>query len=424
MRKWIWMLMGAAVLFGGLAGKVLAADPVIELLQEKGVITASEAQTLYDEKAKSEPVLLSSAGSKLTMKGRIFAGYYVSDEDKTLAGQYGSGSNVSYKHGSFEVPDGKLQFTWNPLERFSVVTRLSFGGADSTKFDYFYGQYNGIIPGDRKSRVRLGKIKVDFGEEIITDNAVDNNVGLISNSASIVGGYDEGIELYGNFIPDVFGYTLSLTNGKDSTGIDDNTNKAIAAKIFVQPIPQLYFSGSYYTADRSVTGAPLAGAIDFKIAGMSGAPSGVGADGWNRSVWEVDVKSRFFQEDKKTEIARLAAAYGQFADELKNAPGTTDREGTYYFLEGMYNFTPKFFVGARYSVVSLDDKYADTMNGIKLVNEYQRTSVGIGYRLNKLVTLKAEYDWNNTTRMTGTITGIKDKSLSDNLLVVGLAAAF
>jgi len=415
MRKRMWVLVETAVLFGGLAGKVLAADPVIEMLQEKGVITADEAQNLYAEKAKSEPVVLSNAGSKLTMKGRFFGGYYLSDENKNFAAQYGSGSNVNYKEGSFEVPDGKIQFTWNPMERISVVTRLSFGGADNSniKFDYLYGQYNGIIPGDRKSRVRLGKMKVDFGEEIITDNAVDNNVGLISNSASIVGGYDEGIELYGNFIPDVFGYTLSLTNGKNLTGIDSNTSKAIAAKIFVQPIKQLYFSGSYYTADM-VDG----GSTDFKIANITSEPTGSGTDGWNRSAWEVDIKNKFFKSDGKTEIARLAGAYGQFADEADTA---SDREGSYYFLEGMYNFTPKVFVGARYSVVKLDNNYATTMNGISNANEYTRTSLGMGYRLNKLVTLKAEYSWNDTERIDA---GTGNKSLSDNLLTVGLAASF
>jgi len=404
------MLVGAVLLFSGMAKNAIAADPVIELLQEKGVITADEAQKLYDDKAKSEPVVMKNAGSKLTMDGRIFAGYFISDEEKAFAGEYDKGSYKDYKNGSFEVPDGKIRFTWNPMDRLSVVTRLSFGSADSTKFDYFYGQYNGVIPGDLKSRVRLGKIKIDFGEETHTDNAADNNVGLISNSAAIVGGYDEGVELYGNFIPGVFGYALSLTNGSAQTGSDDNTNKAIAAKIFVQPIPQLYFSGSYYTADMSKSGK-----TDFKIAGMTKEPTGSGTAGWSRSVWEVDAKSKFFQEDGKTERARLAAAYGQFTDE---ADGAADREGSYYFLEGMYNFTPKVFVGARYSVVSLDNKYADTMNGIKNANEYTRTSLGAGYRLNKMVTLKAEYSWNEIERSAG------NKSLSDNLLAIGLAAKF
>jgi hypothetical protein len=416
------MLVGAALLFGGMAQKALAADPVIEMLQEKGVITADEAQKLYDDKAKAEPVVLSNAFSKLTLKGRFFGGYYVSDEEKNaaLAGKYGStGSNKNFKDGSFEVPDGKIQFTWNPMERVSIVNRLSLSNAAVT-IDYFYGQYNGIIPGDPKSRVRLGKMKVDFGEETFTDNPVENNAGLISNSAAIVGGYDEGVELYGNFVPGVFGYTLSATNGASGTGTDLNTNKALAAKLFVQPTlntpaAQIYFSGSYYTGDMAQTGAS-----DFKIAGMTAAPAGTGTDGWNRSAWEVDAKSKFFRPDGKTEIARLAASYGQFSDDL-NKSSNPDREGSYYFLEAMYNFTPKIFAGARYSFAGLDNKYADTMNGISNSNEYTRTSFGAGYRLNNLVTLKAEYSWNNTKRIDA---GTNNKALSDNLFAIGLAAAF
>lgn len=421
MRKWILMVVGTALLFGGIAKKTFAADPVIEMLQEKGVITADEAQKLYDEKAKSEPVLLSTAGSKLTMKGRFFAGYYVSDEDKAFASKYGSGSNTNYRNGSFEIPDAKLQFTWNPMACVSVITRLSFGGADNSnlKFDYLYAQYNGIIPGDLKSRVRLGKMKVDFGEETFTDNPLENNAGLISNSATgAAGGYDEGVDLYGNLIPGKLGYTLGYSNGNVNTGSEDNTAKAIATKVFIQPIPQLYFSGSYYTAD--MTGDSTTGKTDFKIAGLSSAPTGVGVDGWNRSVWEVDAKGKFFQPGSTTEIARLAAAYGQFVDDL-NESSSPDREGSYYFLEGMLNFTPKFFVGARYSFVSLDKQYVDTLNGIAKANQYERTSVGMGYRLNNLVTLKAEYSWNNTKRIEASTS---NKALSDNMFVVGLAAGF
>ena len=230
-------------------------------------------------------------------------------------------------------------------------------------------------------------------------------------------------ELYGNFIPGKFGYTLSVTNGNSGTGIDNKTNKAIAAKLFVQPLDtaaaNLYFSGSYYTA-----GLPdSASKTDFTIAGL-----GTGtAAAWTRDLWEVDAKSTLFRQDSagnKTERAKLGAAYGQFNDNFDHTPSTMDRNGSYYFLEGMYNFTPKLYAGARYSIVTLDKKYADALNGIANANEYERTSVGLGYRLNNLVTLKAEYSWNDTSRMTGTTTGVKAKSLSDNLFAVGLAAAF
>ena len=52
MSKWIWILVGAVLLFSGMAKKAFASDPVIEMLQEKGVITADEAQKLYDQQRK------------------------------------------------------------------------------------------------------------------------------------------------------------------------------------------------------------------------------------------------------------------------------------------------------------------------------------------------------------------------------------
>ncbi len=411
---WTGLLVSIMFFWGIFPRNVFGADPIIEKLQEKGIITAEEAEMLYQEKAKAQPVTLSTANSKLTLKGRFFVGYYQS-EDMALPDEYNNKSNsFNYKSGSFEVPEAKLQLTWNPADAISVVTRMSLNNATFNTLDYFYAQINGIIPADPKSRLRAGKIKVDFGEETHTDNPVENSVGLISNSVAKVGGYDEGVELYGNFIPKIFGYVVSVTNGSAGTGLDNNTNKALSVKLFAQPLEALYFSGSYYYADL-----PKDGKTDFTLGGIGTGPKNTP---WTREVWECDVKGKIVQKDGKGgdfERARIAGAYGVFNDNFKGA--VPDRQGDYYFLEAAYNFTSKIYLGIRYSVMEFDKKYTEWINGVDNANEYRRTSLGLGYRLNKLLTLKGEYSWNKIKRVDAA-TG--NKSLTDNLFALGLAASF
>ena len=394
---WILVLAGAALLFGGTAKKALAADPVIEMLQEKGLITEDEAQKLYDEKAKAEPVLLKNAGSQLKLDGRIFIGYFDSQKPGS-----------TYEHGSFEIPDGKIRFTWTPKQNVEVVTRLSIkfkdAKADVESLDYFYGQINGVIPVDRNSRLRLGKIKVDFGEEIWTDNPVENTAGLISNSAGLAGGYDEGLELYGHFVPGKFGYSLSVANGEDGDGASKSTGFGYAAKLFFQPCKPFYASASYYTAERIKKGSKSA----LKVAGLQSEPAGTTVE-WDRNIWQIDVR---YQVPGLP--VRVATAYGQFSDQPDSG---SELEGEYYYLEGKWDITPEFFAGARYSIIKLDNNAAATLNDISSCNEYTRTSLGVGYNLNKLVTLKAEYSWNENNRPGLT-------AIDDNQFALGLAAKF
>lgn len=361
----------------------------IEQLESKQEKQTEQTEKLTNKLETKEVVTLATTASQLKVKGRFFTGYFDNGEDG------------AFKDGSFEVPEAKFQLTWKPFEKIEVVNRLSFNNAMVGDLDYFYLQVNQIIPADRKSRLRLGKFKVDFGEETWVNNPVEDTAGLISTSASNTSGYDEGLELYGHFIPDKFGYAVSLTNGSKGTGTDDNRDKAVAAKLFFHPCKPLYLSASYYTSND----LPAAGA-DMSIAKVTTPP--VGVIEWNRNIWEFDIKSVLGK-------IILAGAYGQFTDDLDGAP--TDREGEYYYIQGIYNFTPQFYAGLRYSRIELDNGVTATLNGVTGADEYTRISLGIGYKLNKLVTLKAAYDWNNNHRP-----GMSDADVDQ--FAAGIATSF
>ncbi|MFH0797397.1 MAG: hypothetical protein V2A65_10185 [Candidatus Omnitrophota bacterium] len=377
------------------AGYVRAEDPEAEIkvlkAQVQGMmqrIEKLEKELTGTKEAKAgQPVTLSTAGSELTIKGRVFIGYYDSE-------RFGS----TYENGSFEMPDAKVQLTWKPWERIEVVNRFNLNNAAFNSVDYCYLQGNQIIPGDEKSRVRIGRTKIDFGEETWSNNPVEGR--FISNSAANVTGYDDGIELYGNFIPDTFGYYVDLANGNTGTGSDNTSSKSIAAKIFGRPVKPWYLSASYYTSGDLDNNNS-----EMTIAGGSTAPTG--STDWQRNIWEFNTKLALGP-------AEFAGVYGQFEDD---ATDVTDRQGEYYFIQAVFSITPKTYAGLRYSTIKLDDGVTSTLNSVSSADQYDRTSFVLGYKFSKLITVKTEYSWNDNHRP-------GKASIDDNQFAIGVATQF
>jgi hypothetical protein len=158
---------------------------------------------------------------------------------------------------------------------------------------------------------------------------------------------------------------------------------------------------------------------DFNIAEVFDAPAG--ANNWNRELWEVDVRYGYGKEGIKSCVGstpdqrwQLAAALGRFQDD---ASGAADRNGDYWFVEGLYNLTARAYIAGRYSAISLDNGVLAKLGGSPVaVNEYRRFSIGMGWRLGLLTHLKAEYTRNNTSG------GTSDPKL--NQFALGLATKF
>ena len=380
------LLMAAA----GMISAPANADPVVKYLEGKEILTAAEADALRSEIAEEQKkkASLLTLGNKLKIDGRIYAGFL-------------DGEN---KKATFEIPDGALRFTWGVADNVDVVTRWRYGSAKSESLDQMYVRFKKLLPFDKTSHLSVGKFKMDVGEEHNTDNRVGNWVGLVSNSASAMVATDWGAALSGSFVPGKAGYVLTLSNGNNGDVTDNNYEKAYSAKIHWRPVKPLYVSGSYYHS----------GNMDNANAAMSIAGNKkmlTGVTDWRRSVWKAVVR----WEPNKT--ARLGAAYGEFRDEAVAPAGIGDVEGGFYYLEGMYNLTPEFYVAGRYSAVELEKAAVASLNSLSSCNAYERYSLGTGYRVNKNVTLKAEYNWNY-----GKTKGTADKT--DNSFMLGAAVVF
>lgn len=380
----------------GLPAWAKERDPLVKLLIKKGVITEQEIQEMEKElteakpvevtKKEPEPAILKQAGTKLKLSGRWAAGFFDSQEQGTYPG------------GSFRAPEAKLRFDFKPDSINEITMRLNLNDAQFQNLDYFYIDSKDFIPCLKDSKTftlssRIGRMKLDYGEETWSNNPVES--ALISNSASNVAGNDEGLQLFGKII-DKVKYAVSITNGNTATnGIDNNGAKAYAAKLAGNPIDELYLSASFYNSQK------MKGATnEISIAGLQAPPTN--ATNWDRVMWEADARYDFKKGKKPLDPpaytdskAYIRLAYGQFRDSVTatNRAAVNDRNGDYGFAESLCNVTDKVYTAYRYSIIDLDSQTVHSLNGVN-ASKQQRHSLGLGYRWSEKTLLKGEYSWN------------------------------
>ena len=332
----------------------------------------------------SQPVQPGFQNSKIKVDGRFFAGAF-----KT-------GAQGPFPNTTLDLPDAKLRFTYSPSKDVTIVNRFSNNRAGSNGFDYFYADLNnylGVAPGHT---LRIGKFKMDVGQETWIDNPVENI--MITNSVSHISGYDEGVNFRGPLGKGAL-YSVALMNGSKGVVAADS-GVAWSAKVGVPVTPQTFLSASYLRTGDLVTPAGKVDQPDFNIGEVFDAPAG--ATSWRRSLWELDARYGYGKEGIASTVGsppptrwQGGATYGQFADD---ATGASDRKGSYWFVEGLYNVTPKTYLVSRFSTISLDGDVAAKLGGSPVaVNSYDRLSVGVGYRLTDMTHVKAEYSRNTTS---------------------------
>lgn len=350
--------------------------------KEESAKAKDEVAKLKEAKPGEAPapkVDLANSLSKLKIKGRWGAGFY------------DTGRDGAYPSGSFEVPEAKIQFGFAPDDINNIIMRMSLNNAAFTNLDYFYVDSKLSkalnMPFDLNSR--LGRMKLDFGEETWSNNIVESVVP--SNSTGNVTGSDEGIQLSGKLkaLEQPLGWAASVTNGSTATGSDTSSSKAFTGKLSYNIFDPLYASASYYNSGRMRSATS-----ETSIAGL--ATRSTGATTWDREMWEADLRYDF-QKGKKAgpplfsdSKAVVRLAYGEFFD---SATGGNSRDGDFGFLEGIYNITPKIYGAGRASFVDIDGSDTYTLNSAT-ANEAERYSLGGGYRWTDNTILKLGYDIN------------------------------
>ena len=425
MKRLLISILVLAFVFSYLPKGFAATDEEIQALKEQVQQLMQRIEKLESEQAKvkdagpagvAPKVDLSNALSKLKVKGRFATGYYK------------SGSAGSFSSGSFEMPDAKIQFSFQPDEVNTVVMRFKLDNGvtsistTSPLLDYFYLQSKDFIPSLKDTPFslssKLGRFKLGFGEETWSDNPIEGV--LPSNSAAKAGVSDEGLELAGKIKLDKIGlkplgWVTSISDGNSTAGSDSGDGKAFMGKLYYTPIDPLYLSASYYDSGRLKLSDS-----ELSIAALKARPTG--ATDWQRTVWEVDARYDFKKGKKPLDppaysdskaIVRLS--YGEFHDTTSTA-GVAERSGNFAFLEGTYNITKKVYAATRYSYVDLDNEVTASLNSVT-ANKYDRYSLGAGYRWSDNTIMKLGYDWNKQS-------GPSTQEAHDNLFSAIVATQF
>lgn len=379
-----------------------------EQVEEKSLPVKKEEEV---KKAESR-IDLANASSKLKIKGRVAAGFF----DSGKAGFYPS--------GSFEVPDAKIQFNFAPDDINTVVLRLNLNNnsisSTNPLADYLFLQSKDFISGLKDSPFslssRLGRFKLGFGDEDLSNNLIDSV--LPSNSAANLSAVDEGIEFSGkikleklNLRP--LGWVVSVSDGTNAVGSDSGSAKAFMGKFIFSPVEPLSLSVSYYdSGDLKNSQAEL------KVAGLQAVPSG--AVGWQRTAWEVDARYDFDKGKKWSDAplfsdakAIVRLSYGGFGDDVSAG---SERTGNFGFAEGLYNLNKKVYAAGRFSFVDLSGDATASLNNVTC-NDYQRYSLGMGYHFSENTLLKLAYDWNKES-------GVSISDTSNDLFSLVAATQF
>lgn len=360
------------------------------------------------KEAVSRVDLANALSKSLKIKGRI------------ALGVIDTGDDGSYPDASLEVPDAKLQLEVAPDAVNTAVIRFNLnnantGNANDPLIEYLFLQSKDFIPALKdtplKLSSRLGRYKLGFGEETWVDNAIENP--LPTTSAAKAGVNDEAAELESKYVINKdqgtsLGAVASISDGATGVGKDNNSDKAFMGKLYATPIAPLFLSGTFYDSGDLGTGKS-----EMSIAGLNSVSTN--ATEWGRQAWEADVRVDLWKGKKAfNPIAYndskviLRGAYGEFADDVT---GADDRDGAFSFTDVMVNVCPKFYVAARYSVVELDDDATAKLNSVT-ANQYERYSVGAGYRWSDNTIIKLGYDWNDESGE-----GVSDKD-NDQLTVL------
>lgn len=337
---------------------------------------------------------------------------------RLAVGYLDSGTAGSFPDGSFQMPEARLRFNLQMTPDMKVIARMNLNNAAFVNLDYLCVDYANLMamaaPSMKDSLfnplLRLGRFKLDIGEETWGNNPVE--AASITPSVTNTGAYDEGMQLSQVYSKDKIGiplkWSFSLSNGNTTSGADNQQSKSVCAKIGVNPINELYVSGSYYNS-----GQLFIGSAEMTYAGLATPPTN--STRWNRTITEIDVRYDI-QPGKENRLepgapawsdskAFFRIAYGMFTDDGKDTVApivkVTDRKGKYYFAEGTYNATEKLYITSRYSTVGFNksDVYA-SLNGVT-ANEYNRISAGAGYRLSGNTHVKGEYVTNSEDVQTG-----------------------
>ena len=233
-----------------------------------------------------------------------------------------------------------------------------------------------------------------FGEEYMERDAIDNP--LISHSLTDLWGISQGIELYGGI--GAFSYVAAVQNG-GAASRSFTEDKSVIGRLSYDPTRWLHLSVSgMRTGDL--------------------APNDEWSSLWFGNGWFVPFGSTNvsrFHADLVEGDVRVSLPHGQIKVfggyiryEDNDKPARNRRDLYYYSIEAQHDVIGKLYGAARFSQIFANHGFPIVGNGsmdnflfAPTTEEIWRLSLGLGYRLNRNMVLKAEYTFEQGKELGG-----------------------
>lgn len=309
-----------------------------------------------------------------------------------------TGNAGEHPNGGFVLQQSSLFIdarAWEGVSFHFDIQAVPLGedGNESIRTGEIYAHVRELWKDDSGDSLGLkaGRFYVPFGEEYTWFLAPDNP--LISDSAPFPYGFDEGVELYGDYRG--VGWIAAISDGTEERSHDDHPAKAINFKVFGKPCEPLYLSGSLMHNGNSGESAIEFGGSAIEPVGVDGpSTAGVSPNGQvDATLYELDAKCRIRSD------ASLALSFGHGSvDDRSNA---FDRDFRWFSVEPRYEITPNLWAVARLSEIGTydsDEGYhfdGEILAGGNEAFGYdtrrlQRISAGLGWKPNPRTILKLE----------------------------------
>lgn len=318
-------------------------------------------------------------------------------------GFFNTGSEGMFPHSEFRVDEARLFLDAAVYDDVYGFLELNLATRESGDLNANLGE--AYLDFENVSKhwghenllsIRLGRMDVPFGEEYLYRDAIDNP--LVSHSVMDFWGIDEGIELYG--MVGKVNYVLAVQNGSTATTGDFTSDKSVTARIGFDPARSVHVGlSAMRTGDLSVAAGEWS-----EIWIGNGLFSSIGSPAttkFHANLAQGDVRVRLPHGH-----LHFAGGFARYDD--NDPAGDNHRDFWFWSAEGVHNFTPKFYAGARFSQVWVKDGYPLPGQGDfgqyyfgDLTEELWRLSLGVGYRFSENLVLKTEYSFERGRTLSG-----------------------
>ena len=308
-----------------------------------------------------------------------------------------TGADGLRSEAGFEIKESSLFVeaqAWDDLSIFmEVQTTPPLSDQDQRiRTGELYGHFRNIlgVPNAYLQGLKIGRIDIPFGEEYLSQDAVDNV--LISNSAAYPWLWDEGFLLYGKIAGT--GWLASVTDGFIGRGGDDDGEKALNLKLYGSPAADWFVSASAMRNGETAAGALLLGGSLLQPVGTIHASSAGTSPSSRIGAWLFQVDLQYGSMGRTVD---LAAGRGLVDDDVDSF----DRSLSWFSLQGHWETTRSLYFAARYSEIgTYDDERGYHFGGEFLTGGNEaygydatrlvRRSIGLGWRPNPMSTIKIE----------------------------------